>query len=328
MPTGGMPKTSDKHANNHKVASMSYSRVIVTTTINPPTEALRKFARLEDWHLVIVGDLKTPTPYHIEGATYLSPSAQEKMAPRLSDLTGWNCMQRRNFGFIWAAKQGASMMATVDDDNIPYANWGQSPLVDQEVEVDYYTSPIPAFDPVGTTEYRHLWHRGFPIQWLGDRTYANKARKRITVDVEAGFWNGDPDIDAICRMEHRPQVTFADAPFPLSGGPIAPFNSQNTILSARAFPDYFLFPKIGRMDDIWGSFWLQSKGFNVVFSKASVFQARNVHDLTKDFEAESLGYTKSYLLLPALLSEGPDAIWRFLPEGSRAIFDAYREQFN
>lgn len=307
---------------------MSHSKVIVTTTVNPPTEALRKFAALEGWHLVITGDLKTPTPYHVEGATYLSGRDQEKIAPRLSELIGWNCLQRRNFGFIWAAQQGATMIATVDDDNIPYGNWGETPLVDREIDVDYFESPVPAFDPVGATEHRHLWHRGFPIQWLADREYSKKSRRRIRVDVQAGFWNGDPDIDAICRMEHKPQVMFAEGSFPMAGSPIAPFNSQNTILSARAFPDYFLFPRIGRMDDIWGAFWLQSKGFNVVFSKPSVFQERNEHDLTKDFESEVLGYTKSHLLLRALLKDGPEAIWAFLPEGSQAVFDAYREQFS
>ncbi|KAB2919898.1 MAG: hypothetical protein F9K29_03275 [Hyphomicrobiaceae bacterium] len=306
---------------------MSFSKVIVTTTINPPTEALNKFARLDGWHLVVAGDLKTPTPYHIDGATYLSPADQEKLAPRLSELIGWNCMQRRNFGFLWAAKQGASLIATVDDDNIPYDTWGQTTLVDGEAELDYFESGVPAFDPVGATGYRHLWHRGFPIQWLAQRDYSGKTRKRMVVDVEAGFWNGDPDIDAVCRMEHGPRVTFSDGPFPLAGGPIAPFNSQNTILSSRAFPGYFLFPRIGRMDDIWGAFWLQAKGFKVAFSKASVFQARNEHDLTKDFEAEILGYTKSHLLVRSLLANGPEAIWDFLPQGSRSIYEAYREQF-
>ena len=28
------------------------TQVIVTTTINPPTEALRKFAELPDWHVL------------------------------------------------------------------------------------------------------------------------------------------------------------------------------------------------------------------------------------------------------------------------------------
>ena len=36
------------------------NKIIVTTTINHPTEATKKFASMTDWHLVIAGDLKTP----------------------------------------------------------------------------------------------------------------------------------------------------------------------------------------------------------------------------------------------------------------------------
>lgn len=34
-------------------------KVIVTTTINPPTKAIRLFEAMTDWELVVVGDLKT-----------------------------------------------------------------------------------------------------------------------------------------------------------------------------------------------------------------------------------------------------------------------------
>jgi len=51
----------------------SMSKVIVTTTINAPTEALRKFAAMPDWELVVVGDKKTPTDFHIDGASYGTP---------------------------------------------------------------------------------------------------------------------------------------------------------------------------------------------------------------------------------------------------------------
>lgn len=303
---------------------MSHTKVIVTTTINPPTEALIKYANIKGWHLVAVGDLKTPIPFHIEGATYLSPEDQEKIAPRLSELIGWNCIQRRNIGFIWAIRQGASVIATVDDDNIPYEDWGMNCLVGKDVNISFYESSIPAFDPISVTEHKNLWHRGFPIQWLTQRNLVTKNQKNSHIDVEAGFWNGDPDIDAVCRMEHGPQVTFSESSFPFSGGPMVPFNSQNTILSAKAIREYFLFPKIGRMDDIWAAYWLQSKGFQVAFAKASVFQKRNEHDLTKDFNLELIGHQNSHLLIEDLQKNGPDAIWNYLPEGSQLIFKEYQ----
>ena len=37
-------------------------KVIVTTTINPPTEAIRRFERKSAWKLAVIGDKNTPKP--------------------------------------------------------------------------------------------------------------------------------------------------------------------------------------------------------------------------------------------------------------------------
>ncbi|MEM7461250.1 MAG: hypothetical protein AAF362_01070, partial [Pseudomonadota bacterium] len=69
-------------------------KFIVTTTINKPTEAVRRFDALADWTLIVVGDQKTHEPYELKNGIYLTPAEQEKLAPELSDLIGWNCMCR------------------------------------------------------------------------------------------------------------------------------------------------------------------------------------------------------------------------------------------
>jgi len=109
-------------------------------------------------------------------------------------------------------------------------------------------------------------------------------------EIQADFWNGDPDLDAVCRMEHGPECDFDPACFPLMSSKPAPFNSQNTFLSANVLPHYFLFPHIGRMDDIWASYYVQALAFKAVFNRASVYQQRNAHNLTHDMRQEYLGY--------------------------------------
>lgn len=89
---------------------------------------------------------------------------------------------------------------------------------------------------------------------LSQRDYSKKARKKVFVDVQADFWNGDPDVDAICRMEHRPECTFDPTPFPVSANKIGPFNSQNTFITGECLANYFVMPHVGRMDDIWPSY--------------------------------------------------------------------------
>ena len=301
--------------------------VIVTTTIHPPTAAIEMFQAMPGWHLVVVGDHKTPTGYHLHNGTYVSPEDQEKYDSSLSAAIGWNCIQRRNFGFLWAKDMGAEIVATVDDDNKPLSDWGENLLIGREVEMNYYMIDHPAFDPVGATNHGYLWHRGFPLQLIGGRDYSYRTRRAVIADVQADFWNGDPDIDAICRMEHAPTCEFDDACFPFAANKMGPFNSQNTFLAASVLRDYFMFPHVGRMDDIWGSFYAQAVGHKVVWNKASVHQIRNVHDPVQDMKQEYVGYEKNLNLVQDMANDA-GAIRAYLPDRALLAFDLYRRHFD
>jgi hypothetical protein len=301
-------------------------KVIVTTTINPPTKAIAAFQAMEGWELVVVGDKKTPADYRLERGTYVSPEEQERYDPALSEAIGWNCIQRRSFGFLWAMELGAELVAVVDDDNIPLPGWGEDLLVGREVEVDYYETDLPAFDPLGATNYRHLWHRGYPLQLVPRRDYSRRSRKKVCVDVQADFWNGDPDVDAICRLEHAPLCDFDPGCFPLAANKISPFDSQNTFFGAELLKDYFMFPHVGRMDDIWPSYYVQALGAKVVYGKPSVYQDRNVHDLVRDMRNEYIGYENNLKLVEDLAKD-PESILAYVPGRTAWAFELYRRHF-
>lgn len=301
-------------------------KVIVTTTINPPTEAIELFESMKDWELVVIGDLKTPKDYRLKRGIYVPPAEQEKYDRALSDAIGWNCIQRRNFGLLWARDLKADVVAVVDDDNIPLPGWGENLLVGKKVEVNYYETDLPAFDPVGATNHSHLWHRGYPLQLLPRRRYDKKSRKKIVVDIQADFWNGDPDIDAVCRMEHAPECDFDPKAFPMASNKMSPFNSQNTFLRASVLEDYFLFPHVGRMDDIWAAYYVQARGRRVVYGKPSVYQKRNVHDLIRDMRQEYCGYENNLKIVETLGAD-PESIRAYLPGRSVWAFDLYRRHF-
>jgi hypothetical protein len=301
-------------------------KVIVTTSIHPPTEAMRRFAALPDWTLVVIGDKKTPPGWQIPRAIYVGPAEQEAYDRALSDAIGWNCIQRRNIGLLWAHDLGADIVAMVDDDNIPYDGWGQNLMIGREVTVNYYTTDLPAFDPVGATNHAHLWHRGFPLQLLPKRNYSRVEPRTMVPDVQADFWNGDPDIDAFCRMEHAPECAFEERFFPLAGSAMSPFNSQNTFIAGKLLKDYSVFPKIGRMDDIWAAYHVQAKGARVVYGKPSVYQQRNIHDLVRDMRQEYLGYEHNLAIVQAL-PNNPDAVLGFLPADAVRAFELYQKHF-
>lgn len=285
------------------------SKYIVLTTINYPTDAIKKFIAKKDWITVIVGDLQTSHEEYkkLQGSNvvYLSPEDQDIIAPELSEKIGWKCIQRKNLGILYAYKKGADIIALLDDDNIPYDSWGQNILVNKEVYLDCYEPETPVFDPLAVTQYKNLWHRGYPLSLVtgfnsnkNNIRYIGKTKRKVLVQAE--LWNGDPDIDAITRIVLHPEVKFDIQEF-FCSNKIGPFNSQNTFLSREVIPFYFLFPFVGRMDDIWASYLVQNRFPNsVIYGPASVYQLRNQHNLIKDLEQELLGYKYNMQLIENL----------------------------
>lgn len=297
---------------------------IVTTSINSPTKAIKLFDAMPDWHLVVAGDKKTPEGYMLWRGTYLSPEKQEELYPKLSEAIPWNCIQRRNLAILWAYDQGADIIAVVDDDNIPYEWWGKDLLFGGKW-VNYYETKDAVFDPVGLFN-RDMWHRGFPLPLLSFRESYAEYRKEVFADVQADFWNGAPDIDAICRFRSNFMGTFDPKKFPVASSSPSPFNSQNTFLLRKVIPHYFLFPFIGRMDDIWASYLVQAKGFRVIYGKPSVYQERNPHDIIQDMKQEYIGYENNLKLVEDLMID-PERIFNYLPEKSAKAFDIWRKHF-
>jgi hypothetical protein len=281
---------------------------------------------MTDWELVVAGDQKTPRNYHLDRGIYLTPEEQEKYDPLLSEAIGWNCIQRRNFALLWAHDMGADVVALVDDDNIPLPGWGANLLVGREVEVNEYQTDLPAFDPMGATNHPHLWHRGYPLELVSRRDYSHKAQRKVRVDVQADFCNGDPDIDAFCRLEHAPECCFDPAPFPMASNRMGPFDSQNTFMTGKMLGDYMVFPHVGRMDDIWPGYYAQAKGWKVVYHRASVCQQRNPHDLVHDLRNEYIGYENNLNLVQALALDA-ESITAFLPGRTLWAFQLYRKHF-
>jgi hypothetical protein len=308
-------------------------KIIVTTTINSPTTATIKFAEIaqrDNWGFIIVGDTKTPHDEYLQmelkypNVKYLTPEEQEKHHKEISDFIGWRTIQRRNIGFIVAYKMGADIVATVDDDNIPYENWGQNLYVGKTIDVDLYEPELNVFDPLSVTKDNYIWHRGYPIEYLQKRhmvEYKGKTKRKVL--IQADLWDGDPDIDAMARLTYKPIVKYSDIKEPYCSNKISPFNSQNTFLSRDVIPYYSVLPFTGRMDDIWGGYILQNYFPNsVIYNSSSVYQDRNLQDLITNLEKEIIGYRKTYDLINNLHNfEG------ILPEKVIEFYNLYRKQF-
>jgi hypothetical protein len=293
---------------------------IVTTTINYPKNTFTELARAA--HLIVVGDQKTPVETEelvrsLDG-TYLRPDQQDGW--RCSEVMGWNCIQRRNIGFLEAARQGADIVITVDDDNCPE----NAPLWLRD-HVNGFTHtdelfPLVAsprggwFNP-GSLLSPPIWARGLPYP----EDYESTGWEREVPDAEAkvgvnaGLWLGDPDIDAIQRISRAPITKGLRSidKLKIARGVWSPINSQNTAWVKDLVPLAVVFPFIGRWDDILGgytaqwSFW--KAGYVAQYGVPLVTQERNDHDLYKDLELECEGmrWTRRWIeLLEGLPATG------------------------
>ena len=296
-------------------------KYIVTTTIFSPSKAILAFIEKKDWNVIVVGDKKSPhKEYENLNCIYLSPSDQESIHKELSDAIGWNCIQRRSMGFLFAYNEGADIIASVDDDNIPYSHWGQNILVGKELELDTYQAENGYFDPLSVSNRNDLWHRGYPISLLSTKNnvhYLGKKRRKVL--IQADLWDGDPDIDAMCRIIKNPIVKL-DITEPFASTQISPFNSQNTFISREVIPYYMMLPYVGRMDDIWSSYMIAKKFPNsIVYAPSTVYQERNQHDLIIDMEKEILGYRHTLEFIEGRYS---------LPKETQRAYDIYRSCFD
>src|SRR3989344_2881561 len=100
---------------------MKLMNAIVITTINKPSEAIRKFAKIPGFKLFVAGDNKTPENWHYRNSTFLSIGFQDKKYAKLSKLVAQNHYSRKNFAYLEAIKSGVEYIYETDDDNIPYS---------------------------------------------------------------------------------------------------------------------------------------------------------------------------------------------------------------
>jgi len=301
-------------------------KFIVTTTINPPTKAFLKFAEMQDWTMIVVGDLKTPhSDFENKDWIYLSPSYQEENFPELSEAIGWNCIMRRNFGFIEAYKRGADVVASVDDDNIPYDEWGKDLIVGEEVTVPIYDCITGVLDPMKLTNHKELWHRGYPIDRLYESKYVEYVgERRRKVLIQASLWDGDPDVDALCRLTYAPKGLELTIEKSFSSNNYIPFNSQNTFIAREVLPCFMMLPHIGRCDDIWGGYLAQFMfDTRPVFTKATVYQERNEQSVLKNLEDELFGYKNTSSFLNSLVNR--DA---YLPKETFHAYKLYCQEYD
>ena len=168
---------------------------LVNTTIHVP-HCLEKYLENAERHghidrvvLIVVGDRKTPiatgdylaglTQRYSTKITYLDIVAQQKLMrrwPQLDLTIRYDCIQRRNIGYLQAAIDGSDIIISIDDDNYvtdeDYV--GHHLLVGQEARVPVVNHPSGWWNVcqrLVSSPPRRFYHRGYPkSRRIGGRT--------------------------------------------------------------------------------------------------------------------------------------------------------------
>ena len=268
---------------------------LCTTTIHIP-HALKLMRKCSaDVGFFAAFDKKTPD-VAIEFCQDMAASIPFKESEwKCSEAIGWNTLARRNTAFLEALKWGADVIYSWDNDNLPVAPDHFEAL---EITLDRLFSGIKIegahyiwFDP-GSLLVPPTRHRGFPHKFAGPKEIESITDAKI--GVAAGLVIGDPDIDAVTRMEHRPDIgsvhMLGQSGVVVDLNTWTVFNSQNTAVIRELIPAWFMMPGVGRHDDIYASLIVQrvarERGLHVHFGPPFTYQQRNEHNLITDLRAE------------------------------------------
>ena len=264
---------------------------IIITSINLPTEAVKQFSEISKYHLIVIGDKKTQSPYYYPGVNFYSIKDQKKLDFKIISKLPYNHYSRKMIGYLIAIKNGADRIIDTDDDNIPYDYWG---FPDFDGTYDSINENMGFINIYQAFTKQKIWPRGLPLNLINSNFDFNPIIKKFTCKV--GIWQGladvDPDVDSIYRLTINHPCTFNKrAPLVCKKGTISPFNTQNTIIRKELFPLLYLPTTVTfRYTDILRSLvaqpimWLL--GYELGFTQATVFQKRNPHNYFKDFISE------------------------------------------
>jgi hypothetical protein len=310
---------------------VNVKRALITTTIHTGLRLGRWAQQLDRGDVIIIaGDQRSPhtelrelvgwleTEYCVR-SIYLDPETQEQRFPRTSRAIPWNCVQRRNLALLEALTHGPDYVITVDDDNVPNDNaWVRH--VDgimagtDDVTITVRSEQSGWWDP-GRLNRPHSVFRGFPIEWrhrlTGSQEWDFKRDSLIDDRHPIGVFQsmilGDPDCDAVERIVRDPRVTACLGNVICERSTWAPFNSQATVWHKDIAPLMFMWPFVGRYDDIWAAYTARAimdpLGRYVRYGYPLVHQDRNAHSVLTDLRMELLGMEHTLDVARALRAE-------------------------
>ena len=286
---------------------MNNYALVITSISSSENKILMDYAEKAPKHgfrFIIAGDEKSPENFNLTGCEYLSLNDQLDSGFILAKHLPTRHYARKNIGYLYAMKNGATVIIETDDDNCAKNSfWNKR---EDYVQADYYEN-VGWMNVYNLFSGENIWPRGFSLEHVKTVPDKNKAINKLCYcPVQQGLADENPDVDAIYRMIFPLPFNFKKATDVATGNNAwCPFNSQNTTWFKEAFmlmylPSYCSF----RMTDIWRSFVVQricwENDICILFHHATVWQERNEHNLLTDFRDELPGYKNNHEIVQRL----------------------------
>ncbi len=283
---------------------------VVVTSIASPNRILTAIAngcREHRQRFYVIGDVSSPPDFHLTGCEFFSLQRQYDSGFRTAREAPTRHYARKNVGYLQAIRDGASIIVETDDDNEPGSGFWQARGMRQRVPVlaNFGWANVYRYFTDGET----VWPRGLPLAAIHRQlpAYDHCLVEEVDCPIQQGLADENPDVDAIYRLTASLPICFLGGRgIALAPGTWCPFNSQNTTFFPEAYELLYLPAFCSfRMTDIWRSLVAQrilwENNWMLLFHSPTVVQARNEHNLMKDFEDEIPGYLHNETIAETLM---------------------------
>jgi hypothetical protein len=293
---------------------------LVLTTINDPVllddylANFTRFGHLDNIEIILAPDRKTPEAAYARcselsrrGLPCRCPTLddQEGFLKKIGAPAGWipyNSDNRRNIGYLMAYAAGSDFLISIDDDNYcrPEEDFfAEHAVVCQGPSVQTVADSANGFlDICSLLEMEKpgpVYARGFPYRLRHLDEHRQLQDRQVDVQINAGLWLLDPDIDGVTWLVAKPKVkAFKGTSLVLGPKTWSPVNTQNTSLIGSAIPAYYFirmgYPLSGmpidRYGDIFSGYFVQAcakqMGAAVRVGTPIAEHKRNSHNYMKD----------------------------------------------